>query len=98
MRQRGDASVDYLAMIAVVGIVFAGLLVLRPHHVGPKSPVDVIPPIVRLLGHPVQNLDPHPPPPRRPASPGPRPRRPRPARPRRDGPAVVLLPEWWRTR
>ena len=99
MKERGFACVDYLATIAVVGIVFAGLLVLRPRHVGPKSPVDVIPPIVRLLGHPVENLDARPAKPRRPESPmPPRSRRPRHARPRADGPAVVLLPEWWRPR
>jgi len=97
MRQRGYASVDYLATIAVVGIVFAGLLVMRPQHVGPKSPVDVIPPIVRLLGHPVENLEPRPVKPRRPSPPA-RPRRPRPARPRAEAPPIVLLPEWWRTR
>lgn len=95
MRQRGFASVDYLATIAVVGIVFAGLLVMRPQRVGPKSPVDAIPPIVRLLGHPIENLSPHPVRPHRPATPS-RPRRPRPARPRRDDPAIVPLPEWWR--
>lgn len=96
MRQRGFAAVDYLATIAVVGILFAGLLVLRPHRVGPKSPVDVIPPIVRLLGHPIQNLEPPRPHPPRPASPRPHPRRPRAAGRRADGSAVVLLPEWWR--
>jgi hypothetical protein len=99
MRQRGYASVDYLATIAIVGVVLAGLLVMRPQHVGSKSPVDVIPPIVRLLGHPVANLEPGPVKPRRPASPTrQRPARPRPARPRGDGPAIVLLPEWWRSR
>ena len=38
MTQRGSAGADYLAVIAVVGIVFAGLLVMRPQRVGPKSP------------------------------------------------------------
>ena len=60
MTQRGSAGADYIAVIAVVGIIFAGLLVMRPQRVGPKSPVDVLPPIIRLLGHPVQNLEPRP--------------------------------------
>ena len=94
-RHQGSAAVDYLAVIAVVGIMFAGLVALRPTRVGPNTPVDVIPPIVRLLGHPVQNLEPAPPRPARPA--GPRP--PRPARPRPTsptfGPSTILLPEWW---
>ena len=75
-RDGGYAAVDYLAVVAVVGIAFAGLVALRPTRVGPKAPVDVIPPIVRLLGHPVQNLEPRPTRPVRPA-------RPRPPRPRR---------------
>jgi hypothetical protein len=92
--QRGSAGVDYLAVIAVVGIALAGLLVLRPQRVGPKSPVDVIPPIVRLLGHPVQNLEPKPAT-RRPATKRAKPpRKPATRRPASD-PAVVLLPEWW---
>ncbi len=94
MMQRGSAGADYIAVIAVVGIIFAGLLVMRPQRVGPKSPVDVLPPIIRLLGHPVQNLEPRPAAPR--ASvirPGP-PRRRATRRPTSD-PAVVLLPEWW---
>ena len=95
MTQRGSAGVDYLAVIAVVGIVFAALLVLRPQRVGPKSPVDVIPPIVRLLGHPVQNLEPKPAV-SRPPTPRTKPRRPPGARPPASEPAVVLLPEWWR--
>lgn len=97
MTQRGSAGADYLAVIAAVGIMFAGLLVMRPQRVGPKSPVDVIPPIVRLLGHPVRNLEP------RPVAPRPPPiKRPTPPRPRTAGrqpgadPALVLLPEWWR--
>jgi hypothetical protein len=96
MTQRGSAGVDYLAVIAVVGIVFATLLVLRPQRVGPKSPVDVIPPIVRLLGHPVQSLDPTPAV-SRPPTPRTKPRRPPTVRPPVNEPAVVLLPEWWRT-
>jgi hypothetical protein len=94
--QRGSAGADYLAVIAVVGIVFAGLLVMRPQRVGPKAPVDVIPPIVRLLGHPVQNLAPKPAAPRQPAK---RPTQPRKRATRRPGsaPALVLLPDWWRS-
>jgi hypothetical protein len=93
--QRGSAGADYLAIIAVVGIVFAGLLVMRPQRVGPKSPVDVIPPIVRLLGHPVQTLEPRA---ARPRPPTKRPGPPRKRATRRPGsdPAVVVLPEWWR--
>jgi hypothetical protein len=95
MTQRGSAGADYIAVIAVVGIVFAGLLAMRPQRVGPKSPVDVIPPIIRLLGHPVQKLEP------RPAGPRPPTKRPGPPRKRatrrpKSNPAVVLLPEWWR--
>jgi hypothetical protein len=88
-------TVEYIAAVAVVGIMFAGLVALRPHHVAGKTPVDAIPPIVRLLGRPIENLAP------RPARrPGPRSRpaqRPRP-RPHAEEPATVLLPEWWRTR
>lgn len=96
-RDGGYAAVDYLAVVAVVGIAFAGLVALRPTRVGPKAPVDVIPPIVRLLGHPVQNLSPPRPPRPRPARPRPtrpRPPRPRPVRPDRE-PATIPLPEWW---
>lgn len=94
MMERGSAGADYLAVIAVVGIVFATLLVFRPQRVGPKSPVDVIPPIVRLLGHPVQSLDPKPVV-SRPPTPRARPRRPSTTRRPANEPAVVLLPEWW---
>jgi hypothetical protein len=94
MRQRGSAAADYLAIIAVVGIVFAGLLVVRLQRVGPKSPVDPIPPIVRLLGHPVRNLQPGPQA-RRPRSrPGDARRVPTRRRPPVQ-PAIVPLPEWW---
>lgn len=91
---RGFASVEYLAAVGVVGIIFAGLVALRPQRVERRTPVDVIPPIVRLLGRPVDNLTP------RPARPNPSGRpalRPRPRPPRREpgGPATVLLPEWW---
>lgn len=93
--ERGYAATDYLAIVAVIGIMFAGLVALRPTRVGPEAPVDVIPPIVRLLGHPVQNLEPARPRPVRPA----RPHRPRPARPVGTGPTLgpstILLPEWW---
>ena len=95
MRRAGSATVEYLAAVAVVGVMFAGLVTLRPHRVAGKTPVDAIPPIVRLLGRPVENLAP------RPArSPRPHPRlaqRPRP-KPHTEEPATVLLPEWWRTR
>ena len=94
-RNCGYAAVDYLAMVAVIGIACAGLVALRPTHVGPKTPVDVIPPIVRLLGRPVQNLTPPRPTRPRPARPRPpRPPRPRPVRPDR-GPTTIPLPEWW---
>lgn len=93
--ERGNAAVDYLGIIAVVGIMFAGLVALRPTQVGPEAPVDVIPPIIRLLGHPVQNLEPRPTRPVPPALPRPpRPRRPRPPRPSRE-PSTIPLPEWW---
>jgi hypothetical protein len=94
-RNGGFAAVDYLAIVAVVGIAFAGLVAVRPTRVGPKAPVDVIPPIVRLLGQPLQNLSPPVARPQRPARPRPpRPPRPRPAQPDR-GPGTIPLPEWW---
>lgn len=94
--QRGFAAVDYLGIIAVVGIVLVGLVTLRPTRVGPETPVDVIPPIVRLLGRPVDNLEPRPsrparPRPQAPTRPRPRPRPPRPA----GGPSTIPLPQWW---
>ncbi len=92
---QGSAAVEYLAITAVVGIMFAGLVALRPTRVGPETPVDVIPPIIRLLGHPVQNLTPRPARPVRPAHPRPpRPHRPRPPRPSHE-PSTIPLPEWW---
>jgi hypothetical protein len=92
--QRGSAAADYLGIIAVIGIMMVGLVAVRPTRVGPKAPVDVIPPIVRLLGHPVDNLNPRPPPshPKRPRPP--RPPRPRPQRPGSE-PSTIPLPEWW---
>lgn len=93
--QRGSAGAEYLALVAVIIVMFAGLLVLRPHRVGRGTPVDVIPPIVRLLGRPLDGLTPPTPRPGTPRAPiTPKPRRPRP-RPRND-PPIVLLPEWWR--
>ncbi len=93
--EQGNAAVEYLAIIAVVGIMFAGLVALRPTRVGPEAPVDVIPPIIRLLGHPVQNLEPRPARPARPPRPRPpRPQRPRPPRPSHE-PSTIPLPEWW---
>ncbi len=93
--KQGYAAVDYLAIVVVVGTLLAGLVTLRPTRVGPEAPVDVIPPIVRLLGHPVQNLGPKPSRPARPVRPRPvRPARPRPPAPSRE-PSTVLLPEWW---
>ncbi len=93
--ERGYAAVDYLAVVAVVGIMFAGLVALRPTRVGSEAPVDVIPPIVRLLGHPVQNLELRPPRPARPVRSRPvRPGRPGPPAPSLD-PSTILLPEWW---
>jgi hypothetical protein len=93
--KRGFAAVDYLAIIAVIGIVFAGLVALRPTRVGPETPVDVIPPIIRLLGRPVDNLTPRPTRPARPSHPRPpRPGSPRPPRPNRE-PSTIPLPEWW---
>lgn len=93
-RHGGFASVDYLGVVAVVGIALAGLVALRPTQVGSKPPIDVIPPIVRLLGHPLQNLEPRPPRPTRPRTPRPRPTRPRPPR-SKSAPSTVPLPEWW---
>ena len=93
--QRGNAAVDCLATIAVVGILLVGLATLRPTKVGPEAPVDVIPPIVRLLGHPVQNLEPRPAQPSRPPRPrAPHPKQPRPAAPT-TGPSMIPLPKWW---
>lgn len=93
MKQNGYASAEYLTIVAIVGVVMAGLVTLRPREVGPRPPVDAISPIVRLLGHPAEALKEHKP---RPPSTGPpRPRRaPRP-RPAKPGPVIVPLPEWW---
>ncbi len=95
-QQRGTAGAEYLALVGVIIVMFAGLLTLRPHRVGRGTPVDVIPPIVRLLGRPLDTLEPRPAP--RPATPAPpMPPRPRRATPRRrSDPPIVLLPEWWR--
>ncbi len=94
MRQRGSASTDYLGVIAVIGIMFIGLVGLRPREVRSTNPVDVIPPIVRLLGAPVRNLAPRPSRPRSTPS-RPRPRKPRPEAVPRDR-VIVPLPDWWR--
>lgn len=91
----GYAAVDYLAVVAVVAIVLAGLTALRPRHVGTDAPVDVLPPIIRLLGHPARALAP-PPRPARPRNRLPARPRPRPTPPPRDRSAIVPLPEWWR--
>jgi len=93
VRQRGSAGVDYLAAVAVVGVTFAGLVAVRPHHVDRDAPVNAISPIVRLLGRPVDSLAPRPRRPPRPSGqPTPRPR----PKPPPDESATVLLPEWWR--
>lgn len=79
----------------VIVILMVGLVMLRPYRAGPKSPVNPITPVVRILGHTIESLDPKPPPVRRPAD-APRPRRRRPARPAVDrSPVTVLVPEWW---
>ena len=84
----GAAIVEYVAAIAAVGLLFLGLLVLRPHEVGRRDPVRAIPRITRLLQEPVRRLSPLravPARPRRPAV-----RRPRPPR----APVIIDLPEW----
>lgn len=94
MKQRGTAAVEYLAIVSVVGIAFAGLLTLRPQRAPRSAPVDVIPPIVRLLGRPIDNLAPRPARPRPDPSTRPAPR-PRPARRPPDPPLTIPLPDWW---
>jgi hypothetical protein len=89
-RGAGFAAVDYLAAVAVVAAVVVALTTLAPRTPSRRAPVDVIPPIVRLLGTPADALTPRP---ARPRVGPPRPSRPRP-RPR-VAPDTVLLPEWW---
>lgn len=98
VRQAGSAAVDYLGIVAVIAILMASLVTLRPHRAGPRSPVNPITPVVRLLGHPLLNLTPKPATPPNPrgssTKPRPKPRAKRALRPSRE-PVTVLLPEWW---
>ena len=87
MRQRGSVVVEYAGIVAVIALVMAGLLVLRPVHLGRRAPVRPIPALVRLIERPPVSVMP-----RIPARPRPpRPKRPRPSRPQPPG---VLLPTW----
>jgi hypothetical protein len=86
---RGASIVDYIGIIATVGVMMLGLLVVRPHVIRGRDPVGAVPYVVRLLGEQVRQL-----PTARTAPVRPRPpvkRRPRPAKPR----VVAQLPEWW---
>ena len=89
--QCGSASGEYLAVIAVVVILFGALLVFRPHTVSRHVPVDVITPVARLLGHPLDDTRPsgRSGPPTAPRPTKPRKRHLPPTRPR------IMLPEWW---
>lgn len=84
---------DYIGVIAAVGMVMLGLLVVRPYVVQKRDPVGAIPYVVRVLGQQTRQLDPPkkmvPARPRKPAK-----RRPRPAKPK----VVAQLPEWWTRR
>lgn len=91
-RQAGSGAVEYVALIGAVIAMFLGLLELRPTATSRRAPVDVITPVARLLGRP---LDPS----HLRASPAPRSVRPRPTAPRRrpaDLAPIVMLPRWWR--
>lgn len=94
--QHGSASGEYLAVVAVVAVMFGSLLVFRPQTVSRHVPVDVITPVAKLLGQPLtdKRVPRRSTPPRPPGSgPPPAPRRPRPPRPE---PPRIMLPEWWR--
>jgi hypothetical protein len=84
--ERGVAALDYLAIVAVIALLVAGLLVVREQVASRQAPVRPLPGLVRLLGRVGEVLDPH------------RPHRPRPARPRRPrprpDPVIVRLPPW----
>jgi hypothetical protein len=91
--QRGYSAVEFLGLIAVIGIALVGMTALRPKVVSTKAPVDAITPIIRLLGKPLENLEPRPRP-SRPRTTKPRPRRPAPRKP--PSTVEVPLPDWWR--
>jgi hypothetical protein len=91
--QRGYSAVEFLGLIAVIGIALTGMTALRPKAVSTKAPVDAITPIIRILGKPLDSLERRPKPPR-PRTTKPRPRRSAPPKP---PPTVEIpLPDWWR--
>jgi hypothetical protein len=86
---RGLAAAEYVGLVAVVGLVIAGLLVLRRHDAGRTPPVRPLPAILELIGAPARPLV------RPPPRPTPRPRRPTRPRPRRPvEPRIVDVPRW----
>lgn len=83
---RGSALVEYLGVVAAVGVLMLALLVVRTHQPSRHPPIAPVAGIAALVAGP-------PPPPRaRPRTPS-RPRPPRPSRPRPPRPSV-LVPTW----
>jgi hypothetical protein len=85
----GSGVVEYLGLIAAVGAVVGGLLLVRPQVVSRRPPVRPLAPFVRILAELAPPSVPRPAPPR-----GPRQRRPVPRR-QGPGPLVVPLPTWF---
>lgn len=91
---RGFAAAEYLAIVAAIGLMLAGLLTLRAHEAGRTPPIRAIPVLAKLLATPQRLLRP-PVVPRPPISTRPprRPRRP-PVRRPTPPPIVIQVPEW----
>ena len=50
--ERGSTVAEYVGVVAVVGCLFAGLVMLHPVQAGRRAPVRPIPAIIRLLQAP----------------------------------------------
>lgn len=86
-RQRGAGAVEYLGVVAAVGVLLVGLTAVGEHRVARRPPVDPLPQITQLLRAPPVARAPR----ARPVAPSPRPR-PRAKRPRPR--ATVTVPRW----
>lgn len=88
---KGFAAGEYLAVVAAVCLMLAGLLVLTSHRPGRTPPVRAIPVLSKLLAAPARLL--RPPVVRRPSAAVRRPRRP-PVRRPSPPPIVIQIPRW----